>query len=71
MPFDVDRVRAGYLALREGYAHFDGAAGTLVAARSSDAITEVTRGAVANKLTAFAPGRRALEIVASAPGGGR
>jgi cysteine desulfurase family protein (TIGR01976 family) len=37
-----------------------------VAARSSDAITEVTRAAVANKTTAFAAGRRALEIVARA-----
>jgi len=66
MPLDIDRVRAEYPALREGFAHFDGAAGTLVAARSSDAITEVTRGAVANKSTAFAAGRRALEIVAQA-----
>ena len=49
MPLDIDRVRAEYPALREGFAHFDGAAGTLVAARSSDAISEVTRGAVANK----------------------
>src|SRR5678815_1262865 len=66
MPLDIDRVRAEYPALREGFAHFDGAAGTLVAARSSDAIAEVTRGAVANKSTAFAAGRRALEIVAQA-----
>ena len=66
MPLDIDRVRAEYPALREGFAHFDGAAGTLVAARSSDAITEVTRAAVANKTTAFAAGRRALEIVARA-----
>jgi cysteine desulfurase family protein (TIGR01976 family) len=64
MQFDIDRVRAGYPALGEGYAHFDGAAGTLVAARSADAIAEVTRGAVANKTTAFAAGRRALQIVA-------
>jgi cysteine desulfurase family protein (TIGR01976 family) len=64
MQFDIDRVRASYPALREGYAHFDGAAGTLVAARSADAIAEVTRSAVANKTTAFAAGRRALEIVA-------
>src|SRR5258707_139772 len=54
MQFDIDRVRAGYPALREGYAHFDGAAGTLVAARSSDAIAEVTRGAVSNQTNAFA-----------------
>jgi cysteine desulfurase family protein (TIGR01976 family) len=66
MPFDIDRVRAEYPALHEGYAHFDGAAGTLVAARCSAAITEVTRGAVANKSTAFAPGRRAMEITLAA-----
>ncbi len=66
MPFGISQVRAHYPALREGYAHFDGAAGTLVAARSADAIMEVARGAVANKTTAFAAGRRALEIVAGA-----
>ena len=72
MPLDIDRVRAEYPALREGFAHFDGAAGTLVAARCADAIAEVTRGAVANKTTAFAAGRRALEIVGAGPlGGGR
>ena len=35
-------MRAGYPALAEGYAHFDGAAGTLVAAGCADAIAEVT-----------------------------
>ncbi len=64
--FDVDRVRSRYPALDEGYAHFDGAAGTLVAARSAAAIAGVTGGAVANKSTAFAAGRRALAIVADA-----
>lgn len=64
--FDVSRVRTEYPALAEGYAHFDGAAGTLVARRSSDAIATVTRGAVGNKSTAFAAGRRALEITAEA-----
>jgi cysteine desulfurase family protein (TIGR01976 family) len=63
---DIDRVRADYPALREGFAHFDGAAGTLVAARSAAAIAQVTGSAVANKSSAFAPGRRALEIVAQA-----
>jgi cysteine desulfurase family protein (TIGR01976 family) len=66
MPLDIDRIRAEYPALREGDAHFDGAAGTLVAQRCADAIAEVTRSAVANKTTAFAAGRRALEIVAQA-----
>lgn len=62
MAFDINGIRARYPALREGYVHFDGAAGTLVAAASSDAIAEVTRGAVSNKSTAFAAGRRAVEI---------
>jgi cysteine desulfurase family protein (TIGR01976 family) len=66
MPFDINRVRARYPALREGFAHFDGAAGTLVAVRSSDAIAEVTRGAVSNKSPAFAAGRRSLEITSQA-----
>jgi cysteine desulfurase family protein (TIGR01976 family) len=64
--FDVDRVRSRYRALGEGYIHFDGAAGTLVAARSAEAIASVTGGAVANKTTAFAPGRRAVAIVEGA-----
>jgi cysteine desulfurase family protein (TIGR01976 family) len=66
MSFDINRVRAAYPALREGYVHFDGAAGTLVAARCAEAIHDVTRGAVANRTTAFAPGRRATEIVVRA-----
>jgi cysteine desulfurase family protein (TIGR01976 family) len=66
MRFDINRVRARYPALREGFAHFDAAAGTLVADRSSDAIAEVTRGAVSNRSPAFAAGRRSGEIVAEA-----
>ena len=66
MTFDIARVRERYPALAEGYAHFDAAAGSLVAAGSSDAITAVTRGAVANKTMAFAPGRRAYGIVEEA-----
>jgi len=66
MTFDIARVRERYPALAEGYAHFDAAAGSLVAAGSSDAIAAVTRGAVANKTMAFAPGRRAFGIVEEA-----
>jgi cysteine desulfurase family protein (TIGR01976 family) len=66
MSLDINRVRGHYPALREGFAHFDGAAGTLVAARAAAAIAEVTGGAVSNKSTAFAPGRRALELTALA-----
>jgi cysteine desulfurase family protein (TIGR01976 family) len=66
MTFDIARVRERYPALAEGFAHFDAAAGSLVAAGSSDAIAAVTRGAVANKTMAFAPGRRAYGIVEEA-----
>jgi len=63
MTFDIERVRAEYPALSEGFAHFEGAAGTLVARRCADAIAHVTGSAVANKSSAFEPGRRALDIV--------
>jgi len=66
MTFDIARVRERYPALAEGFAHFDAAAGSLVAVGSSDAISTVTRGAVANKTMAFAPGRRAYGIVEEA-----
>ena len=66
MTFDVDRARAGYPALREGYTHFDSAAGTLVAERSASAMAEVTRSAVGNRTAAFAAGRRSEEIVVRA-----
>jgi cysteine desulfurase family protein (TIGR01976 family) len=63
MTFDIERVRAEYPALREGFTHFEGAAGTLVARRCADAIAEVTGAAVANRSPAFVPGQRALDIV--------
>src|SRR5262245_53383553 len=63
---DVARVRAAYPALSEGFAHFDGAAGTLVAEPVARAVDEVLRGAVANRTTAFEPGRRALRILEDA-----
>jgi cysteine desulfurase family protein (TIGR01976 family) len=66
MTFDIARVRERYPALAEGYAHFDAAAGSLVAAGSSDAIAAVARGAVSNKTMSFAPGRRAYGIVEEA-----
>jgi len=66
MPFDIAWVRAAYPALAEGYVHFDGAAGTLVAAPVADAIAATLRAAVGNRTTVFAPGRRAGEIVADA-----
>jgi cysteine desulfurase family protein (TIGR01976 family) len=64
--YDIDRVRAGYPALAEGFAHFDGAGGTLVAAPVAEAVAGTLRRAVANRGTAFEPARRSGEIVAAA-----
>jgi cysteine desulfurase family protein (TIGR01976 family) len=66
MAFDVERVRAAYPALAEGYCHFDGAAGTLVAAPVADAVAATMRAAVGNRTEVFAPGRRSGEIVNAA-----
>jgi cysteine desulfurase family protein (TIGR01976 family) len=66
MSYDIDRVRAAYPGLAEGFAHFDGAGGTLVAEPVATAITGVLRSAVSNRSTAFEPGRRALAITAAA-----
>jgi cysteine desulfurase family protein (TIGR01976 family) len=66
MTYDIDRVRAGYPALAEGFAHFDGAGGTLVAAPVAEAVAGTLRRAVSNRGTAFEPARRSGEIVAAA-----
>ncbi len=66
MPFQIDSVRAKYPALSEGFAHFDAAAGSLVAGSVADAAHAVMTGAVANRGGAFAPSRRADRIVADA-----
>ncbi|GAB3826353.1 cysteine desulfurase-like protein [Dactylosporangium cerinum] len=66
MPFDVARARRAYPALAEGFVHFDGAAGTLVAEPVARAVAGVLGGAVSNRSTAFEPGRRALRIVEQA-----
>jgi cysteine desulfurase family protein (TIGR01976 family) len=66
MAFDVARVRAAYPALAEGFVHFDGAAGTLVAAPVADAIGATLRAAVSNHTEGFEAGRRSGRIVAAA-----
>lgn len=66
MAFDIARARAAYPALGEGFRHFDAAAGSLVAEPVARAVHAVYTGAVANRSDAFAPGRRALEIVVEA-----
>jgi cysteine desulfurase family protein (TIGR01976 family) len=66
MTFDVQRVRARYPGLGEGFAHFDGAGGTLVAGSVTDAVATTLRAAIGNTTTVFTPGRRAIEILAQA-----
>lgn len=66
MPLQIDSVRAAYPGLAEGFRHFDAAAGSLVAKPVADAAHAVLTGAVANRSTAFEPGRRAIRIVAEA-----
>ncbi|HKD96875.1 MAG TPA: cysteine desulfurase-like protein [Micromonosporaceae bacterium] len=66
MPLDISAVRAAYPALAEGFAHFDGAAGTLVPTSVTDAVAGTMRTAVANRTSAFEPGRRAMAIVDAA-----
>ncbi|MFB9236784.1 cysteine desulfurase-like protein [Plantactinospora siamensis] len=66
MTFEIDRVRAAYPALREGFVHLDGAGGTQVAGPVADAVAGAMRTAVANRATGHEPGRRAYELVAGA-----
>ena len=66
MTFDIERIRAGYPALAEGFVHLDGAAGTQVAAPVIDAVSGTLRRAVSNRGAAFAASRRSGEIVAAA-----
>jgi cysteine desulfurase family protein (TIGR01976 family) len=66
MSFDIDRVRAAYPALAEGFVHLDGAGGTQVAAPVAEAVGGTLRRAVANRGTAAEPARRSGQIVAAA-----
>jgi cysteine desulfurase family protein (TIGR01976 family) len=66
MSLAVDRIRSGYPALTEGFAHFDGAGGTQPAEPVISAIATAMRTAVSNRGTAFEPARRSGEIVARA-----
>ncbi|MGN6331012.1 MAG: cysteine desulfurase-like protein [Motilibacteraceae bacterium] len=61
--YDVERVRAGIPALAEGFAHLDGPGGTQVPAVVAHAVAATFRAAVSNRGGAFAPSRRAEEIV--------
>jgi cysteine desulfurase family protein (TIGR01976 family) len=62
--FDVDRVRAAYPALRDGYAYLDGAAGTQVPNAVIEAIADTYRTGIGNAGGAFPASDRAGGIVA-------
>src|SRR5271169_4861730 len=64
MTFDVNRVRAAYPALTDGYAYLDGAAGTQVPAAVIEAIAQTYRSGIGNAGGAFPASGRADRIVA-------
>jgi cysteine desulfurase family protein (TIGR01976 family) len=62
--FDVDRVRAAYPALNDGYAYLDGAAGTQMPTKVIEAIADTYRSGIGNVGGAFPASGRADRIVA-------
>jgi cysteine desulfurase family protein (TIGR01976 family) len=64
MGFDVDRVRACYPALTDGYAYLDGAAGTQLPRSVIDAMAGAYRAGLGNSGGAFPASRRSDEITA-------
>ena len=62
MAFDVERVRAAYPALADGYAYLDGAAGTQLPERVIGAIAGAYRAGLGNSGGVFPASRRADEI---------
>jgi cysteine desulfurase family protein (TIGR01976 family) len=63
---DIDRVRAGYPALRDGHAYLDGAAGTQVPGSVIEAIADAYRAGIGNVGGAFPASSRSAAIVAEA-----
>ena len=63
---DIARVRAGYPALRDGYAYLDGAAGTQVPESVITAIADAYRAGIGNVGGSFAASERSDAIVAGA-----
>jgi cysteine desulfurase family protein (TIGR01976 family) len=66
MHFDIDRIRAGFPALRDGYAYLDGAAGTQMPESVIEAIAGAYRAGLGNVGGAFPASDRAGAIVAGA-----
>ena len=66
MTIDIARVRAAYPALAEGFVHSTAPPARWSPRRSSRRRPAPCAAAVANRTTAFEPGRRSGEIVAAA-----
>jgi cysteine desulfurase family protein (TIGR01976 family) len=64
MAFDVQKVRAAYPALADGYAYLDGAAGTQLPAAVIDAIGDAYRAGLGNAGGAFPASQRSDAITA-------
>ena len=64
MTFDVNRVRAAYPALSDGFAYLDGAAGTQVPATVIEAIADAYRSGIGNVGGTFPASDRSGAIVA-------
>ena len=64
MTFDVNRVRAAYPALSDGFAYLDGAAGTQVPAPVIEAIADAYRSGIGNVGGTFPASGRSGAIVA-------
>jgi cysteine desulfurase family protein (TIGR01976 family) len=62
--FDVNRVRAAYPALSDGYAYLDGAAGTQVPSAVIEAIADAYRAGIGNAGGAFPASGRSDAILA-------
>ncbi|HEY0452698.1 cysteine desulfurase-like protein [Actinophytocola sp.] len=66
MTYDVAKVRAGFPALAEGTAHFDGPGGSQTPSPVAAAVASALTAGVANRGTVTAAERRAEQIVAAA-----
>ena len=64
MSFDVNRVRAAYPALTDGYAYLDGAAGTQVPTAVIEEIADAYRAGIGNAGGAFPASGRSYAILA-------
>ena len=62
MDYDVERVRAGFPALSDGTAYFDGPGGSQVPRRVAHAVAATMAGGLSNRGTVTASERRAEQV---------